>query len=125
VYVECRECPSCDIRELCSKICDDLESLLPSMETGRVDYEDLPSLYVGRIMRRIILDNEELLTKRQREVVQLYYREGHLQKEISRRLSISQQAVSDHLEAVRTRLWKQFQKNREFKSAARARGVFD
>lgn len=125
MIVECRECPTCEIREACTKVCDDVEKILPSMETGRVDYEDLPNLYVGRIMRRIILDNEESLTERQQEVVRLYYREGLYQKDIADQLGISQQGVSDHLEAVRTRLWKQFQKNREFKAAARARGVFD
>lgn len=117
--VECRECPTCSFKPQCDAICDDLESKLPSMETGRVDYEDLQSLYVGRIMTRIILDNEELLTDKQREVVRLYYRETMIQKEIATELGISQQAVSDHLDAVKSRLWKTFKKNREFKKAAR------
>lgn len=125
MIVECRECPTCPIRQACTKICDDVENILPSMETGRVDFEDLSNLYVGRIMRRIILDNEESLTERQQEVVRLYYREGLYQKDIAGKLGITQQGVSDHLEAVRDRLWKQFRKNREFKTAARARGVFD
>ncbi len=117
-------CPFCnEIHEI--TICAALEELLPSMEVGRVDYEDLPRLYLGRLMRRIILDNEESLTERQQEVVRLYYREGHYQKEIAEMLSITQQGVSDHLEAVKNRLWKQFRKNRDFKATAQARGVFD
>jgi DNA-directed RNA polymerase specialized sigma subunit len=119
-HVECRSCPTCSIRAQCTAICDDVESQLPSMETGRVDYEDLQNLYVGRIMTRIILDNEDSLTDKQKEVVRLYYRESMLQKEIAIELGISQQAVSDHLEAVKNRLWKTFKKNREFKQAARS-----
>jgi len=117
--VECRSCPTCSFKPKCDAICDDVESVLPSMETGRVDYEDLAKLYAGRIMTRIILDNEDLLTDKQREVVRLYYRETMMQKEIAEKIGISQQAVSDHLEAVKGRLWKTFKKNREFKKAAR------
>lgn len=118
--IDCRSCPTCNIRSQCNAICDDLETHIPSMETGRVDYEDLQNLYVGRIMTRIILDNEDSLTDKQREVVRLYYRESKLQKDIATELKISQQAVSDHLEAVKNRLWKTFKKNREFKNAARS-----
>lgn len=118
--VECNECPTCPIKAQCDAICDDMETQLPSMETGRVDYEDLSKIYAGRIMTRIILDNEDLLTEKQQEVVRLYYRETMMQKEIASELGISQQAVSDHLEAVKARLWKSFKKNREFRKAARA-----
>lgn len=118
---QCRSCPTCSFKPQCDNICDDVETQLPSMETGRVDYEDLHSLYVGRIVTRIILDNEELLTDKQREVVRLYYRETMLQQDIAEELGISQQAVSDHLDNVKSRLWKTFKKNREFKKAARSK----
>lgn len=116
----CIECRTCPVRPRCTQICDDIELQLPSMETGRVDHEDLPRLYAGMVMTRIILDHEDDLTERQREVVRLYYREAHEQKEIAAMLGISQQAVSDHLEAVRTRLWSLFRKNREFQRASDA-----
>ncbi len=38
-------------------------------------------------------------------------------KEIAEKLSITQQAVSDHLDAVKNRLWKSFRKNRDFRRA--------
>jgi len=67
------------------------------MEAGRVDHEDLERIYQGRIMTQAILDNTDVLTARQRQVVQLYYRENKQQTEIAQLLSISQQAVGDAL----------------------------
>lgn len=116
----CLECHACPVRPTCTRICDEIEAQLPSMETGRVDYEDLPRLYAGMVMTRIILDHEDDLTERQREVVRLYYREAHEQKEIAAQLKITQQAVSDHLEAVRERLWSLFRKNRTFAKVTEA-----
>ncbi|MBN1444437.1 MAG: sigma-70 family RNA polymerase sigma factor [Planctomycetes bacterium] len=99
--VEEKICRYCPLRRTCTKICDYVEPLLPSMEQGRLDPEDLPRLYQGRIMVHALLDNLGLLTKRQREVVQLYYRENCQQKEIARVLRISQQAVGDALQRAR------------------------
>lgn len=79
------------------EICEYVENLLPSMERGRLDFEDLERLYQGRIMTHAILDNVDLLTNRQRQVVQLYYQENKQQEEIARTLSITQQAVHDAL----------------------------
>jgi RNA polymerase sigma factor (sigma-70 family) len=67
------------------------------MEAGRVDKEDLERIYQGMLMTQAILDNVDILTARQRQVVQLYYRENCQQVEIARLLSISQQAVGDAL----------------------------
>ena len=67
------------------------------MERGRIDYENLERIYQGRIMTHALLDNVELLTKRQQQVVQLYYRENMAQEEIARALAITQQAVNDSL----------------------------
>jgi RNA polymerase sigma factor (sigma-70 family) len=95
----CWECP---LRRTCVQICSYVETLLPSMTAGRVDHEDLARLYQGRIMTHAILDNVEILTPRQQEVVQLYYRENRQQVEIAEALHISQQAVGDAL--VRAKL---------------------
>jgi len=90
----CYECP---LRRTCFQICPYIEDQLPSMEAGRVDREDLERIYHGRIMMHALLDNVEILTARQQEVVQLYYRENLQQREIADLLSISQQAVGDAL----------------------------
>ena len=95
----CWECP---LRRTCVQICSYVDTLLPSMTAGRVDREDLARLYQGRIMTHAILDNVEILTPRQQEVVQLYFRENRQQVEIAEALHISQQAVGDAL--VRAKL---------------------
>lgn len=101
--VSCRECP---VRNICSKICDPVEAVLPSMEQGRVDFEDLPRIWRGRIVTRAILDNTHLLTELQQEIVRLYYRESLLQREIGKKLGITQQAVNDHLKRIREKVGK-------------------
>ena len=90
----CHECP---LRRTCQCVCSYVEEQLPSMEAGRVDHEDLPRLYRGRIMTRALLDNLDLLTDRQRQVVELYFQRGLQQREIAHELGISQQAVADTL----------------------------
>ncbi len=77
------------------------------MEQGRVDYEDLLSIYQGRVMTRALLDNLEVLTDRQREVVTLYYREVLSQDEVAQRLGITQQAVADSLQRARATVGKE------------------
>ncbi len=94
-------CYHCPLRRTCIQICEYVESLLPSMERGRIDFEDLERLYQGRIMTHALLDNVELLTERQREVVNLYYRENKQQEEIAHQLAITQQAVHDALSRAR------------------------
>lgn len=69
-------CGECPLRRTCAAICSYVEPFLPSMEAGRVDREDLERLYQGRIMAHALLDNLHLLTERQQQVVQLYYRES-------------------------------------------------
>ncbi len=109
----CENCDQCPIRQRCKEICDTIETLLPSMERGRVDFEDLPRLYEGRIITNLILDNEDILTDRQREVMQLYYRESLLQQQIGAQLKITQQAVASTLKAVRTRFMHMFKQRRK------------
>src|SRR5437867_11921137 len=94
-------CYHCPLRRTCLEICEHVELLLPSMERARLDYEDMERLYQGRIMTHAILDNIHHLTERQRQVVQLYYREYRQLEEIGRALSITQQAV--HAALVRTK----------------------
>lgn len=90
----CHECP---LRRTCTHVCAHVEVHLPSLEAGRVDHVDLERFYQGRIMTQALLDNMDILTARQREVVQLYYRENSQQVDIARALEISQQAVGDTL----------------------------
>ena len=99
-----RVCRSCPERPQCTAICEDIEAVLPSMEAGRIDPEDLPRLWRGMMFTRAILDHENILTIRQREVVRLYYREQKEQKEIAACVGISQQAVNDALERARKRI---------------------
>ncbi len=101
------------IRDRCIDISNNLERFLPGMEQGRVDPEDLPRLWIGRITTHLILDYEDRLTARQQQVVQLYYRESLLQREISERLSISQPAVNKILADVRRKVWKLYKNERE------------
>ena len=93
-----RVCHSCPERPTCTAICPDVEAILPSMEAGRIDPEDLPRLWRGMMFTRAILDHDDILTDRQREVVRLYYREQKEQREIATLLGVSQQAVNDGLE---------------------------
>ena len=79
------------------QICAYVEEQLPSMETGRVDHDDLQRLYQGIMMTRAILDNVEILTQKQQQIIQLYFRENLQQQEIAARMGISQQAVGDSL----------------------------
>ena len=90
-------CSVCPLYHSCRAICEPVQELLPSVERGRVDPEDLPRLYAGMRLTNAILDNLGLLTPHQQEVVRLYYREGLLQHEIAARLQVSQQAVNDTL----------------------------
>ena len=94
-------CFHCPLRRTCIAICERVEAILPSLESGRVDPEDLERLHQGRLMTHAILDNAELLTERQQQVVQLYYRENRQQDEIAQALSITQQAVHDTLARAR------------------------
>ena len=110
--VQCNDCRTCPIYVRCQAICEKIEALIPSVERGRVDYEDLPRIYEGRIVTNLILDNEDLLTDRQREIVRLYYRESLMQEDIGQTLSITQQAVAAALKAVRMRFMRMYRKRR-------------
>lgn len=101
-------CSICPIRSGCMKICDLVENLIPSMERGRVDSEDLSRLYMGLRSVHVLLDNIELLTPRQQEVVRLYYRDSLMQQEIAERLQVSQQAVADSLVRARRAIGRHF-----------------
>lgn len=101
-------CYSCPIRNRCQKICDLIENLLPSMEKARVDAEDIPRLFMGIRTVNVMLDNIEMLTPRQRQVVQLYYRESLMQQEIAQKLHVSQQAVADSLVRARRAVGRHF-----------------
>ncbi len=90
-------CYHCPLRRTCLKICEYVENLLPSPETGRIDFEDMERIHQGRIVTHALLDNMDLLTDRQHEVVQMYYRENQQQEDIARTLAITQQAVHDSL----------------------------
>lgn len=94
-------CAICPHREICLRICDPVEEILPSMEAGRIDREDLPRLWHGRLVTHVLLDNIDILTERQKLVVNMYYRECLLQKEIAERLHISQQGVNDALQRAK------------------------
>ena len=94
-------CGVCPLFPTCNAVCEPVESLLPSMERGRIDPEDLPKLHMGIRLTNAILDHEEILSPRQREVVRLYFRESLLQHEIATHLQITQQAVNDVLKRAR------------------------
>ena len=112
-------CSSCPIRNSCGKICDLVENLIPSMERGRVDSEDLSRLYMGLRSVNVLLDNIEMLTPRQQEVVRLYYRESLMQQEIAERLKVSQQAVADSLVRARRAVGRHFGARELAKNASR------
>jgi len=107
-------CFHCPLRRTCLQICEYVENLLPSMERGRIDFEDLERIYQGRIMTHALLDNVDLLTERQRQVVQLYYRENKQQEEIARTLGITQQAVHDALVRAKRTIGKKLKRYYSF-----------
>ena len=104
-------CSVCPLFNGCSQICDPVSAILPSMERGRVDAEDLPRLYMGIQMVRTLLENAHRLTPRQQEVVRLYYRESLMQKEIAERLQVTQQAVRDALSRARQTVGRWFREH--------------
>jgi DNA-directed RNA polymerase specialized sigma subunit len=112
-------CSRCRRRFLCRTICPQLEELLPSPEQGRVDKEDLPRIAQGRLVTNLILDHEDHLTGRQKEIVRLYYRESLLQREIAAVLHITQQAVADCLSRIRQTIFNRIKK--QWKAAYKAR----
>ncbi len=120
--IQCEDCNNCPIRERCERICDTIEEMLPSMEQGRVDFEDLPRIHEGRIVTNLVLDNEDILTERQGEIVRLYYRENMLQGRIGAALNITQQAVADSLKSVRRRFMRMYRKRRVEGGAAARKG---
>ncbi len=95
-------CSVCPLYSGCTSICEPVESLLPSMERGRIDPEDIPRIYLGIRLTQAILDHPQLLTPHQQEIVRLYYRESLRQQEIANLLEVSQQAVHDALQRART-----------------------
>lgn len=105
LYLRCmkktRVCTSCPERGTCTALCDDMNAILPGMDQGRVDPEDLPRLWRGIMFTRAILDHEDILTGKQQLVVQCYYRERLQQREIAALLKVSQQAVNDLLDRAR------------------------
>ena len=107
-------CFHCPLRRTCIQICEYVENILPSMERGRIDYEDLERIYQGRIMTHALLDNVELLTERQRQVVEMYYRHNLQQEQIARQLSITQQAVHDALSRAKVTIGKKLKKYYSF-----------
>ncbi len=102
--VKKRLCYNCPDRAFCTEICPEVSAILPSMDQGRVDPEDLPRIWRGIMFTRAILDNDHLLTPHQRHVVRLYYREQLQQKEIATIFGITQQAVNDALEKARRKI---------------------
>jgi RNA polymerase sigma factor (sigma-70 family) len=80
------------------------------MESGRVDHEDLERIYHGRIMVQALLDNLAILTVRQQEVVDMYYRKNLQQREIAERLRITQQAVGDALSRAKSAVGKKLKR---------------
>ncbi|MGQ9589810.1 MAG: sigma factor-like helix-turn-helix DNA-binding protein [Planctomycetota bacterium] len=109
----CFECP---LRRTCAEICAYIEVQLPSMDAGRIHPEDLPRIYQGRIATHAILDSVDILTERQQEVVNLYYRENLSQCEIALRLRITQQAVGDALLRARLAVGKKLKSYYSFLS---------
>ncbi len=99
-------CFNCPLRRTCLQICAYVEAQLPSMESGRVDHEDLLRLHQGVMMTRAILDNVDILTDRQQQIVQLYFRENLQQQQIAEQLGVSQQAVGDSLARARIAVGK-------------------
>ncbi len=99
-------CHDCPLRRTCPSICELVELQLPSPEAGRVDHEDLARLHQGRIMAHALLDNLDALTERQRQVIELYFRENLQQVEIAAALGISQQAVGDSLARAKVAVGK-------------------
>ena len=92
-------------------MCPQIEELLPSPEQGRVDPEDLPRIAQGRLVTNLILDHEDELTGRQKEIVRLYYRESRMQKDIASLLAITQQAVADCLTRLRQQIFRRIRKS--------------
>ena len=73
-----------------------------SLDRGRYDSkEDNARVIEGKFITRILLDNEDQLSDKQKFVVYAYYRRNKNQKTIARFLKISQQAVNERLKSAR------------------------
>ena len=99
----CRNCPR---RERCSRICPEVEKLLPSMDAGRLNHGRLKKEELLRMIREIVstrrmIAARDRLSGRQREVFDLYYNEGLTQREIAKRLGIAQKNVCTYMQRAR------------------------
>lgn len=93
----CRGCPK---RHRCTRICPDIERLLPP-ENGGTDFDFDP---VDRQVAWKIQDHEDELPWPDRDAARLHFRFGWTQAEIARELGYSQMHISRILLRIRKRI---------------------
>lgn len=101
-----KTCNDCDKRDVCTEICPVIEAQLPGIQAGEVHDQTPEDILWGRIVTQIILDYERhyKLSDPQKEVLNLYYRQGLEEPEIAKVLGIKQQAVNNRLQRARKRI---------------------
>ncbi len=109
-----RTCAECEKRGKCIAICEEVEGLLPKLKPldREVPYDphimdemyssDASSFWnFGVEEKDIDLDR---LTERQRQCFVMRYTDGMTQKEIGKKLGITQQVVGQHIEYAKKKL---------------------
>jgi RNA polymerase sigma factor (sigma-70 family) len=107
-------CKSCAKKDNCPGFCNDLEKQLPKVNSGRSSRENLTGLYSNTIQQRqrvTLLDQFEafqhckhLFTRKQWEVIHLYYRECKTQQQIADVLGIARSSISNRLKRAKKTL---------------------
>lgn len=106
-------CESCPKRAKCRDVCDAVESMLPKPWTGQewMFHCDDPLAAVEQFMVNrdavlTMLAHRDVLTKKQREILDLYYTWGLPQQEIADKLGVRRNTVDEHLARARARILK-------------------
>lgn len=107
-------CERCDRRDTCRDVCAEAKRVLPGVTAGRRHGEILcESLDAHPRAERISMERDiytvyrnhvHLLTRKQRQVVELYHGEGQTHAEIAEIIGVSRVAVTERLARARKTL---------------------
>ena len=107
-------CSVCDTRDSCTKSCQQVRDWLRGIEHGRGRREILcasldkvlqpEGLRMEREVYTVYRNHSHLLTRKQRQAVELYHGEGKTQAETARALGVSRVAVTERLARARKTL---------------------